>query len=118
MALEQRADQRIKVGVGLGGDAADAGAGLGVAREQRALGVGVLEVLEDRPGLPQLEVAVGERGDLASRVDGEELGGAVLVAVEAEELELVGELLVLEREPDLPGVGGAGAVVEGDRHAA
>ena len=114
---EDRADQRGQVGVGLGGDAADAGAGLRIAWEQRALGVTLLEVFEDDRGFPQGEVAVDQCGDFAPWVEREELGRAVLGAIEAEELQLVGELLVLEREPDLPRVGGAGAVVEGEGHA-
>jgi hypothetical protein len=80
-------------------------------------GVAVLEVLEDDARLPEDEFAVDEGRHLAAGIETEILREAVLAAVEAEGPQLVGELLVLEREPDLPGVGRTGAVVQREGHA-
>ena len=68
--------------------ARDVGPPLRVARPQSEIAVGLGQVLEDCVRLPQREIAVDQRRDLAPRIDRQVLGRAPFTLVDVDELDL------------------------------
>src|SRR5262249_44006851 len=106
----------VEVLLDLADEAADARAVLRVAVIELGPREALVEVLEDRHRLPQREAIVDDGGNGVARVDRHELRRLGVVVLEREDLEVVGELVEFQREPDAPGEGGAVSVVEVESH--